>query len=397
MKAMSFEGSGFEYFKIWIVNILLTVITVGLYYPWAKVRNRRYFYANTRFEDRSFEYHATGKQLFIGYLIAMALFIAFVVAQQISPIASGVGFVLFIFALPWIIWRSLKFNLRMTSFSNVRFSFVGGLGNAYINFMVLPVLFFLILYGIPIAAAIVMPSIASDGMSTIVGMLIGFCLVFIPVFALLLFAYIKMRNSHYSVNNSRYGQGQFSTWVETEAFAKIILKTIGIAISSSIVFMLILASIISATIGLSSAFAVLQGMSNPEQMSSGLGSALLVMIFPVYIGLIGIGLFVRAYFYTRQRTYLIENLSLDRHITFVSTLTVRSYVWVLLSNFLLIIVTIGLATPWASVRLARVVIENTQLHSEAGFDKYFTEKQEQQSSLGEQIGDAFDVDMGIGI
>ena len=192
MKALSFEGSGFEYFKIWIVNILLTVITVGLYYPWAKVRNRRYFYANTRFEDRSFEYHATGKQLFIGYLIAMALFIAFAVAQQISPIASGVGFIIFIFALPWIIWRSLKFSLRMTSFSNVRFSFEGGLGNAYLNFMVLPALFFLILWGIPIAAAIVIPSIASDGISTITGLLIGFCLVVVPVLAFLLFAYIKM-------------------------------------------------------------------------------------------------------------------------------------------------------------------------------------------------------------
>jgi uncharacterized membrane protein YjgN (DUF898 family) len=230
-----------------------------------------------------------------------------------------------------------------------------------------------------------------------VGLLIGFCLVVIPVLALLLFAYIKMRNSHYSVNNSRYGQGQFSTRVETEAFAKIILKTIGIAILSSTVFMLILAAIISATVGVSSALAVLQGMSNPEQMNSALGSALLVMIFPVYIGLIAIGLFVHAYSYTRQRTYLLENSSLDRHITFASTLTARSFGWVLMSNFLLIIVTVGLATPWASVRLARVVIENTHLHSEAGFDQYFTEKQAEQSSLGEQIGDAFDVDMGVGI
>ena len=396
MKALSFEGTGFEYFKIWIVNILLTIVTVGLYYPWAKVRNRRYFHANTRFEDRSFEYHATGKQLFFGYLIAMALFIAFAVAQQISPIASGVGFVIFILALPWIIWRSLKFNLRMTSFSNVRFSFEGGLGNAYINFMVLPVIFFLVLYGIPIAAAVIMPAVATDGVSTSLGLLIGFCLVVIPVVAFLLFAYIKMRNSHYSINNCRYGQGQFSTRVETGIFAKIALKTFGIAILSMIVLALILGAVVTATIGVSGALTIQQGMSDPEQMGHVMSSAIFI-ILPLYIGFIAIGLFVQAYSYTRQRTYLLENSSLDGHITFASTLTARSLTWTMLSNFLLVIFTFGLAMPWASVRMARVIVENTHLHSEKGFDQYFTEKQEEQSSLGEQIGDAFDVDMGVGL
>ncbi|MFT6387486.1 MAG: hypothetical protein ACJAUP_000857 [Cellvibrionaceae bacterium] len=44
MKTLRFEGKGFEYFKIWMVNILLTIVTLGLYYPWAKVRHLRYFY-----------------------------------------------------------------------------------------------------------------------------------------------------------------------------------------------------------------------------------------------------------------------------------------------------------------------------------------------------------------
>ena len=84
MNALQFEGSGFEYFKIWIVNILLTIVTLGLYYPWAKVRNRRYFCANSTLDGRNFEYHATGKQLFLGYLIAMGLLIAYIVLQNIS-------------------------------------------------------------------------------------------------------------------------------------------------------------------------------------------------------------------------------------------------------------------------------------------------------------------------
>ena len=54
MQALNFEGKGFEYFKIWIVNILLTIVTVGIYYPWAKVRNRRYLYANSTLDAVSY-------------------------------------------------------------------------------------------------------------------------------------------------------------------------------------------------------------------------------------------------------------------------------------------------------------------------------------------------------
>ena len=123
MQALSFDGKSLEYFRIWIVNTLLTIVTVGLYYPWAKVRTNRYFYANAKLDGRNFDYHATGKQLFIGYLIAMGLFVLYTILQQISPKLAIILFIVFLLALPWIIWRSMIFGLRMTSFSNVRFWF----------------------------------------------------------------------------------------------------------------------------------------------------------------------------------------------------------------------------------------------------------------------------------
>ncbi len=71
MKALEFTGRGGEYFRIWIVNILLTLVTLTIYYPWAKVRTRRYFLGNTLLEGRGFDYHATGRQLLPGHLIVM--------------------------------------------------------------------------------------------------------------------------------------------------------------------------------------------------------------------------------------------------------------------------------------------------------------------------------------
>jgi uncharacterized membrane protein YjgN (DUF898 family) len=54
-----FRGTGREFFRIWIVNFALTLITVGIYSAWAKVRTRRYFYGNTALAGHTFDYHAS--------------------------------------------------------------------------------------------------------------------------------------------------------------------------------------------------------------------------------------------------------------------------------------------------------------------------------------------------
>ena len=64
-----FTGSGGEYFRIWIVNVALTVLTLGIYAAWAKVRTRRYFYANTVLDGQPFDYLARPGAIFRGYMI----------------------------------------------------------------------------------------------------------------------------------------------------------------------------------------------------------------------------------------------------------------------------------------------------------------------------------------
>ena len=50
----SFTGTGKEYFKIWIVNILLSIVTLGIYSAWAKVRTEKYLHGNTFLNGSSF-------------------------------------------------------------------------------------------------------------------------------------------------------------------------------------------------------------------------------------------------------------------------------------------------------------------------------------------------------
>ena len=81
-----FRGNGGEYFRIWIVNLLLTIITLGIYSAWAKVRRMRYFYGNTFVDGQSFEYHGQPLAILKGRLIVVAGYVVFVITSQIYPI-----------------------------------------------------------------------------------------------------------------------------------------------------------------------------------------------------------------------------------------------------------------------------------------------------------------------
>jgi len=395
MKSLSFEGSGSEYFKIWIVNVLLTIVTVGLYYPWAKVRNRRYFYGNTTLEGRNFEYHATGKQLFVGYIISMMLFIAYVVIQQVSPIGSLVLLGTLFIAIPWLVWRSLMFSMRMTSFSNVRFSFTGGLGQSYINFLLIPILFMLFIYIVPIIAAVFIPSLMVETkVASWVAVIVPIVIIASLVLAFYLYAYMKKRNSSYVINASRYGQGIFHTNLETKKFLAISFKTLLLSVLVLTLTSLLIGGIMYMTIGFESFMQFKDNMKDPKSMQD-MGKILPVII-SVYGGLIIASILIMAYAITRQRTYIFENTTLDEKIKFASTLKAKSLIWVMITNLFAIIFTLGLASPWAKVRMTRLIAENTLVDTEDGFDAYMTQKQKEESSLGEQIGDAFDVDVGLG-
>ena len=71
-KPFEFRGNAKEWFGIWIVNMLLSIVTIGIYSAWAKVRTKKYFYNHTYVEERNFDYHATGKQILVGRLIIIA-------------------------------------------------------------------------------------------------------------------------------------------------------------------------------------------------------------------------------------------------------------------------------------------------------------------------------------
>ncbi|TNC99452.1 MAG: hypothetical protein FD121_317 [Gallionellaceae bacterium] len=146
--AFEFTGSGWEFFKIWIVNLLLSILTLGIYSAWAKVRRLQYFYRNTRLADASFEYHGLPMSILKGRLIAFGLLLVYYAAAAISPVLVIIVLLLIAAVMPWLIVRSLRFKLHNSSYRGLRFSFAGSDAAAYTVFLLFPFLTILTLLGL---------------------------------------------------------------------------------------------------------------------------------------------------------------------------------------------------------------------------------------------------------
>lgn len=139
LEPVEFTGSGSEFFGIWIVNIFLMILTLGLYAPWAKVRTNQYFYGHTHIDGASFQYLADPWVIFRGRLVAIVAVVVWVLVSELWPLGSLVLMGLFLPALPWIVIRSLKFHAVNSAYRNIRFDFRGGYLGACMAMLVWPV------------------------------------------------------------------------------------------------------------------------------------------------------------------------------------------------------------------------------------------------------------------
>jgi uncharacterized membrane protein YjgN (DUF898 family) len=128
---VEFRATGGEYFRIWIVNLLATLLMLGIYSAWAKVRRLRYFYGSTSIDGSTFEYHCRPIQILKGRLIAGGAGVATYAAWTFSPALSLALIPVMLAVLPWVVVRSRRFHSRMTEYRGVRFGFNGTYRGAF--------------------------------------------------------------------------------------------------------------------------------------------------------------------------------------------------------------------------------------------------------------------------
>ncbi|HEX9581525.1 MAG TPA: YjgN family protein [Gemmatimonadales bacterium] len=127
-----FHGEGGTLFGIYLVNALLTIVTIGFYSFWGKTRLRTYLYGQTEFDGDRFAYHGTGMELLRGWLKAVGLLlVAGLAAGLLVALVNEVVGVLVLYAalalvlFPMALVGARAYRLSRTSWRGIRFSFRG--------------------------------------------------------------------------------------------------------------------------------------------------------------------------------------------------------------------------------------------------------------------------------
>ena len=383
IQPFNFTGTGGEYFRIWIVNLILSILTLGIYSAWAKVRTNRYFYGNTQVDDTGFEYHAEPLAILKGRLLAVALLLVYVLAGQMFPVAGKAFILLLLLATPWVIWKSIKFNARMTSFRNVRFGFYGSLHDSYRYLLFIPMIPVLT----AILAGIVMWFVTG---STDPGAYVALAVIaFITIY--LMVPFIQKEITGYYIGNHRYGQGPLQVDLSTKRYYLIYLCLFGWSI--------LLFAAISIAAGVAVFFSGLNIAAMVPATEGELPPMVMAPLIAVtafmYFAMLIAGIWMKAYLKANIRNHVFSNIQLGNVMQLESGITTGRLFRFYLVNVLLMICTLGLAYPWIKVRSARLMASITKAHLAGSLDQYVSLQQSRQSAIGEEIGEAFDMDANL--
>jgi len=334
-RPLSFNGSGSEYFRIWIVNLLALLLTAGLYYPWARVRRLRYFHHNTRLDGHAFDFRGEPVRMLRGFLLVWLLFGAYNLAGQTSGTAALLG--LGAIAALWpALWRgSLRFRLGHTSWRGLPFAFEGETAAAYRAFGAYAAL------GLPALLLLVFAQARPEDAGFVLPLLLALALALVPL------GWYEVKR--YQHRHCAFA-GRRSDWQATrrecyELFARAAALGLAGALAGGALF--------AGVVALAPA--------------GGPGGAVLVGLVAMAAFWLPLAL-PHAYLEARTQN-LVWNRTVAPGIGFESALGVAPLWRLRMKNLLLLGATLGLYWPWAAVATARLRLEAVAVLSDEPLDR----------------------------
>ncbi|MGB0921634.1 MAG: YjgN family protein [Alphaproteobacteria bacterium] len=343
-----FSGQAGEFFRIWIVNIALSFLTLGIYSAWAKVRTKRYFYGHTSIAGSSFEYLADPISILKGRIIALLLIaIYFAVASEgpvteiaLTLMAGEVSDLLvaalvvqgiLIIVLPYIFVMGLRFRARVTRYRNVRFDYKDSYGGAMWPLVVFP----------------------------------GAVLFIFP----LIWPWADAVRRNHILNRYRFGNAIFGAQVEAGALFRIYI----------VGFLLLGAAIVGGVV-----VTIIGSLQTPT-------------LLPLLVagGAVFLWAWSQAYILGRILNHMFETLSVGPHIRFKSRLDPIQLGLIAATNWLAVIASLGLAWPWAKIRMAKYRAETLSIIAHRSVDDITGEAQEDLAATGDEVMELGGLDIGF--
>ena len=341
---LEFTGTGAEYFRIWIVNVFLTIVTLGIYGAWAKVRTRRYFYRNTLLGGHAFDYTADPLALLKGYGIVAAGLLGYYLVKYFNPMYGLLVLALFSLVIPLLVYKSLRFFTRNSTYRNIPFRFLGTLGESYRTYLFYPLLI---------------------------------------VFTLgLIVPYWTFRKKKYLFDNVGYGTTTNSFTGTHGPFYR--------------VYIVMAMAIILASVSFAFAAALLGPLLSAAAPSGGVPKAagFLTILLLVYGVMLIVVSFFQMYIYAWSTNYCFVHSELGE-LRFDCTLSGWRLFWIRISNIAAIIFSIGLLTPWAKVRRMRYLADNLSVIAACDLGNFTAAAAPADAAYGDAATDFFDLEIGL--
>lgn len=379
-----FTGNSVDFFKIWIVNLFLMILTLGLYSPWAKVRKLRYLYGNIFVDDNRFDYLADPIRILKGRLVAVIALVFYYLAWDFYPDAGMFLLIVGVLLAPLALITATSFQMRNTSYRNIRFSFQAEYKALYRQ-LIIPLGIVLSLTGamyfvfnpdwIPFYGKDTNESelVKSDFLS------LFFFLALMPAIP-----YLDFLRSSFIVNHTQYGNLDAEFEGDTWGFYKLYLLTCLIFISIIIFEGLIVTGTIYA---LRYSFE----LEFINLFTDQLFGLTLIIIF--YL----LNFIAVAFLKVKRTNFIYEQTSFGAYsnrIRIYSRLKTWHLSWIYISNTLLIVISLGMLIPWAKIRSSRYFASCVELESR-GLDNVKARSDDDQSALGDELLNIFDMDLGI--
>ncbi len=388
-----FHGKAGEYFRIWIVNILLTIVTLGIYSAWAKVRNKQYFYGNALLDASPFEYSASPVAILKGRLVVAVILIAYSVIVRIFPSSDGIFFILFLIVLPWLVMRSYMFNARYSNYRNLNFAFEKNLSGAVKVFLgigvLVPVSF--IAFGYLYYTAFIKGNLGSVGVSGSVLVLAGILIVF------LWYVFYMHAIQAYKVDNHSYGQLAFRLHKALKTFYKYYFIGILIFVAALVVTVIVFRQ------AFQDMFFVLGAGSNADMEISPIETGFYFIMTILYVVIyFYVYAYIRAKIFNtvwgctalnKQSAYVMSAPTVPL-VAFKGHLKPWNLFVIYITNTIGIIVSLGLLIPWAKIRLARYRINNLEVYSITDLKSITAVEREKVGTIGSEMSDILDIDIG---
>ena len=337
-----FTGKAKEFFGIWLSNLLLSILTLGIYSAWAKVRSRRFFLGHTLIGGHRFDYHADPKVILKGRAIVVSMLVVMSLVSELSTVLSGTSLVLLMLALPWLANRSLRFNARMTSFRNVRFDFSGTYGKSLLAFVLFPLL-----------------GLLSLG---------------------LLQPFATRYSGRYLAANYSYGEAKLESDPQLKKLYKGFFQAFTIIL---LPFVVLLAIVAQHDWDLERLILI----QDAEATGWLIDLSPFALIIALYL----------AFFHYRAvaRNSILGSLSISGVHELKSEISGFRLAWIVLSNSFLTLSSFGLLQPWGAVRRWRYETVSLQLISEGSLCEFIGKIQPAEGVIGSEYTDLQDIDVGI--